>query len=53
MRVVHGKGHGSPGRQPVLKVKAQRWLAQCAEVIAFAQATGPQGGAGALIVLLG
>ena len=53
VRVVHGKGHGSPGRQPVLKVKAQRWLAQCAEVIAFAQATGPQGGAGALIVLLG
>lgn len=53
VRVVHGKGHGSPGRQPVLKVKAQRWLAQCEEVIAFAQATGPQGGAGALIVLLG
>ncbi len=52
LRVVHGKGHGSPGRQPVLKAKAQRWLAQCAEVIAFAQASGPQGGAGALIVLL-
>ncbi|MBZ8139255.1 DNA mismatch repair protein MutS [Rubrivivax gelatinosus] len=52
VRVVHGKGHGSPGRKPVLKVKAQRWLAQCAEVIAFTQATGPQGGAGALIVLL-
>jgi DNA-nicking Smr family endonuclease len=52
LRVVHGKGHGSPGRQPVLKAKAQRWLGQCAEVIAFAQASGPQGGAGALIVLL-
>ncbi len=52
MRVVHGKGHGSPGRQSVLKAKVQRWLAQCAEVIAFAQASGPQGGAGALIVLL-
>ncbi|HEY6133584.1 MAG TPA: Smr/MutS family protein [Rubrivivax sp.] len=52
LRVVHGKGHGSPGRQPVLKAKVQRWLAQCAPVIAFAQATGPQGGAGALIVLL-
>jgi DNA-nicking Smr family endonuclease len=52
LRVVHGKGHGSPGRQPVLKAKVQRWLAQCAEVIAFAQATGPQGGAGALMVLL-
>ncbi len=53
LRVVHGKGHGSPGREPVLKGKAQRWLAQCADVIAFAQASGPQGGAGALIVLLG
>ena len=52
LRVVHGKGHGSPGRHPVLKAKAQRWLAQCAEVIAFAQASAPQGGAGALIVLL-
>ena len=52
LRVVHGKGHGSPGRQPVLKARVQRWLAQCAEVIAFAQAPGAQGGAGALIVLL-
>ena len=52
LRVVHGKGHGSPGRQPVLKAKVQRWLAQCGEVIAFAQASGPQGGAGALMVLL-
>jgi DNA-nicking Smr family endonuclease len=52
VRVVHGKGHGSPGKRPVLKAKVQRWLAQSAEVIAFAQASGPQGGAGALIALL-
>jgi DNA-nicking Smr family endonuclease len=52
IRVVHGKGHGSPGKRPVLKAKVQRWLAQCLEVIAFAQASGPQGGAGALIALL-
>ena len=52
LRVVHGKGHGSPGRQPVLKARVQRWLAQRDEVIAFAQASGPQGGAGALVVLL-
>ena len=52
VRVVHGKGLGSPGGEPVLKAKVQRWLAQCAEVIAFTQATGPQGGAGALLVLL-
>jgi len=53
LRVVHGKGLGSPGREPVLKAKVQRWLAQSDAVIAFAQASGPQGGAGALIVLLG
>jgi DNA-nicking Smr family endonuclease len=52
VRVIHGKGLGSPGRVPVLKAKVQRWLAQCQEVIAFAQASGPQGGAGALVVLL-
>ncbi len=52
LRVVHGKGHGSPGRQPVLKSRVQRWLGQRSEVIAFAQASGPEGGAGALIVLL-
>ena len=52
LRVVHGKGHGSPGRQPVLKAKVQRWLGQSAEVLAFTQASAPLGGAGALIVLL-
>jgi DNA-nicking Smr family endonuclease len=52
LRVVHGKGLGSPGREPVLKAKVQRWLAQSNEVLAFAQASAPQGGAGALIVLL-
>lgn len=52
LRVVHGKGLGSPGREPVLKGKVQRWLGQHADVLAFTQASGPQGGAGALIVLL-
>lgn len=52
VRVVHGKGHGSPGRQPVLKDKVQRWLAQSAVVLAFTQAPRAQGGAGALVVLL-
>lgn len=53
VRVVHGKGIGSPGRQPVLKGKVRNWLVQCGQVLAFAQATGPDGGAGALLVLLG
>jgi DNA-nicking Smr family endonuclease len=52
VRVVHGKGLGSPGRQPVLKGKVLNWLAQRQEVLAFTQARGPDGGAGALIVLL-
>ncbi|MFY7973109.1 MAG: Smr/MutS family protein [Rubrivivax sp.] len=53
LRIVHGKGHGSPGRTPVLKAKVQRWLAQSGDVLAFAQASAHEGGAGALIVLLG
>ena len=52
LRVVHGKGHGSPGREPVLKAKVHRWLGQHGDVLAFAQASAPEGGAGALIVLL-
>ena len=51
LRVVHGKGLGSPGRVPVLKVRVQRWLGQHGDVIAFTQARAAEGGAGALIVL--
>ena len=52
LRVVHGKGLGSPGREPVLKVRVRRWLGQHGDVIAFTQARASEGGAGALIVLL-
>lgn len=52
VRVVHGKGLGSPGKTPVLKGKTQRWLVQKNEVLAFVQARPSDGGAGALIVLL-
>ena len=52
VRVVHGKGLGSPGRQPVLKAKVQRWLIQKSETLAFVQAKPAEGGAGALVVLL-
>jgi len=52
VRVVHGKGLGSPGRMPVLKDRVPRWLVQKSEVLAFAQARPVDGGAGALIVLL-
>ena len=52
VRVVHGKGLGSPGKTPVLKGRVQRWLAQKNEVLAFVQARPAEGGAGALVVLL-
>jgi DNA-nicking Smr family endonuclease len=52
VRVVHGKGNGSPGREPVLKQRVQRWLVQTAAVLAFAQARAAEGGSGALVVLL-
>ena len=52
VRVIHGKGNGSPGREPVLKSKVKSWLAQHAQVLAFTQARAADGGAGALVVLL-
>lgn len=52
VRVVHGKGLGSKGRQPVLKGKVRVWLAQRDEVVAFCQARPAEGGSGALVVLL-
>lgn len=52
VRVVHGKGNGSPGREPVLKARVRRWLVQKQEVLAFVQARASDGGSGALVVLL-
>ncbi len=52
VRVVHGKGLGSPGKTPVLKNKVHSWLVQKNQVMAFVQAKPAEGGAGALVVLL-
>jgi DNA-nicking Smr family endonuclease len=52
IRVVHGKGLRSPGREPVLKGKVQQWLLKRDEVLAFCEAPRNQGGSGALLVLL-
>jgi len=52
VRVVHGKGLGSPGKTPVLKSRVHSWLVQKNEVLAFVQAKPADGGAGALVVLL-
>ncbi|ODS93360.1 MAG: DNA mismatch repair protein MutS [Comamonas sp. SCN 65-56] len=52
VRIIHGKGLGSPGKTPVLKGRVQAWLVQKREVLAFVQAKPADGGAGALVVLL-
>jgi DNA-nicking Smr family endonuclease len=52
VRVVHGKGLGSPNREPVLKNKVRRWLAQRDDVLAYCEAPQHAGGGGAVLVLL-
>lgn len=52
VRIIHGKGLRSPGREPVLKGKVQVWLLKRDEVLAFCEAPRNQGGSGALLVLL-
>jgi len=52
VRVIHGKGLSSPNREPVLKSKVRRMLAQRDEVLAYCEAPQHAGGAGAVLVLL-
>jgi DNA-nicking Smr family endonuclease len=52
VRVIHGKGLGSPNREPKLKGKVRRWLQQRDEVLAFCEARPQAGGSGAVVVLL-
>lgn len=52
LRIVHGKGLRSPGREPVLKELVRRWLANRPEVLAYCQASAADGGGGAVRVLL-
>ena len=52
VRIVHGKGHRSRQRMPVLKRKVGGWLRQRDEVLAYASARPGDGGTGALYVLL-
>lgn len=52
VRVIHGKGHRSPGKLPVLKPKVVKWLAQRDDVAAYTTARPVDGGTGALYVLL-
>ena len=52
VRIVHGKGHGSPGREAVLRRLVRGWLVQKNEILAYCQAKPQDGGEGAVIVLL-
>lgn len=52
VRIVHGKGHGSGPRGPVLKKSVNLWLRKNDAVLAFTSARPADGGTGALYVLL-
>lgn len=52
VRVVHGKGLGSPQKISILRQLVRGWLMQRNEVLAYCQARPQEGGEGALIVLL-
>jgi DNA-nicking Smr family endonuclease len=52
VRVIHGKGNGSPNSGPVLKTLVESWLRRCRDVLAFCSARPVDGGTGAVYVLL-
>ena len=52
VRIVHGKGLRSPGREPVLKRRVRKLLTRREEVLAFVEPRALQGGGGAVVVLL-
>ncbi len=52
VRLIHGKGLGSPGGVGILKQLSRGWLAQREEVLAFCQARPHEGGSGALLILM-
>ncbi len=52
VRLIHGKGLGSPGGVGILKQLSRGWLAQREEILAFCQARPHEGGSGALLILL-
>ena len=52
VRVIHGKGLTSPGREPILKGKVRKWLSHWDDVLAYSEAPRHAGGGGAVLVLL-
>lgn len=52
VRIIHGKGLGSPNREPILKRHLGHWLQQRKDVLAYCSARPVDGGTGAVYVLL-
>ena len=52
VRIVHGKGLRSAGREPVLRKRIRKLLTRRDEVLAFVEPRSHQGGSGAVVVLL-
>lgn len=52
LRIVHGRGYGSPGREGILRQLVKSWLSRRKDVLAFCHAPSFDGGEGALWVLL-
>jgi DNA-nicking Smr family endonuclease len=52
VRIIHGKGNGSPNSGPVIKSHLDGWLRKRKDVIAFCSARPVDGGTGAVYVLL-
>jgi DNA-nicking Smr family endonuclease len=52
VRIIHGKGLGSKGREPVLKRRIRKLLMRRDEVLAFVEPRAIHGGGGAVVVLL-
>jgi DNA-nicking Smr family endonuclease len=52
VRIIHGKGLRSPGREPVLKRRIRKLLTRRDEVLAFVEPRPLHGGSGAVVVLL-
>lgn len=52
VRIIHGKGKGSPNSGPVIKRLLDGWLRKVRDVLAFCSARPEDGGTGAIYVLL-
>ncbi|HET9471532.1 MAG TPA: Smr/MutS family protein, partial [Usitatibacter sp.] len=52
VRIIHGKGLRSRGREPVLKRRIRKLLTRREEVLAFVEPRAIHGGGGAVVVLL-